>query len=397
MIKKLFGVLGIFLVVGLWPRLASHVWSQAQPPLTLQSQSAVLVDGVTGQIIFEKNPGKRFIPASLAKMMTLFLAFDAIKRGDVTFDEEVLVSKRAWKMGGSQMFLEVGDKVKFVELLKGTAAISANDAALAIAEFLTGSEEVFVHQMNEKARSLGLKCTHFTNPHGLPRKGQETCARDMAALGFHYVKEHPESLEFHTLPTFTYRGIKQKNWNPLLNRHKGIDGLKTGYLRKSGYHILFSAKEETRRLVGVVMGAETAESRNRDALKLIGYGFKNFSTLTLVREGEVVEKVKVPNGDPPELDLSAAETLTVTVRKDLAKSIPLKKELSESVDPPIAQGTVLGRLVLEGEGFSRREIDLLASKDVKVKSYATYYGVGLAVVVGLLGFGVWRRRNVKKK
>ncbi len=355
------------------------------------------MDGVTGQIILEKNPTEQFIPASLAKMMTLFLALDAIKRGDVTLDQEVVVSKKAWKMGGSQMFLEVGDKTKFVELIKGTAAISANDAALAIAEFLTGSEEVFVHLMNEKARSLGLKHTHFTNPHGLPRKGQETCALDMTILGFHYIREHPEALEYHVLPTFTYRGITQKNWNPLLNLYEGVDGLKTGYLRKSGYHILFSAKEDDRRLVGIVMGAKTPKSRNNDALKLIGYGFKNFSTMTLVEEGKVVEKVRVPNGDPSEVGLSAARTLKVTVRKDLVESVHLKKEIPDSIDLPISRGEVIGKLVLEGEGFSKKEVDLVATRDVQVKSYRAYYAIGFTAIVGLLVFGLWRRRSLSRR
>lgn len=390
-------VIGIIFATILWLHPTWHVWCQSRPGLTIQSESAVLMDGITGQILFKKNPDKRFSPASLAKMMTLYLAFDAIKRGSVKFDEEVVISKKAWKMGGSQMFLEVEDRVKFIELVKGAAAISANDAALAIAEFLTGSEEVFVHQMNEKAHFLGLKHTHFVNPHGLPRKGQQTSAIDMAYLGFHYIDEHPDALKFHTLPMFTYRGIKQKNWNPLLNRNKGVDGLKTGYLKSSGYHILFSAKKDRQRLVGVVMGAKTAESRNSDALKLIEYGYKNFSTITLIKEGDFVGKVKVPNGDPPELGLSATKTLIVTVRKDMEESISLRKEIPSSVNPPISQGNVLGKLVLEGEGFSRKEIDLAASHDVRVKSYTTYYIICFAVIVCFLGFVFWKRRVLRRK
>ncbi len=395
--RKALVVFWIVFVTIPWIDHAGHVWCQSRPVLTIQSRSAVLMDGTTGQILFEKNPEKGFRPASLAKMMTLYLAFDAIRRGDVTFDSEVVVSKSAWKMGGSQMFLEVGDRVKFIELIKGAAAISANDAALAIAEFLAGSEEVFVHQMNERAQSLGLKHTRFVNPHGLPRKGQETCAIDMALLGFHYVNGYPDALKFHTLPTITYRGIKQKNWNPLLNLGKGVDGLKTGYLRTSGYHILFSAKQDSQRLIGVVMGAETAETRNDDALKLIGYGFKNFSTLTLVKEGDTIGSVNVPNGDPEELALSAARTLIVTVRKDLAKSIPLRKEIPGSVDAPISQGSILGKLVLAGEGFPSEEVDLVANRDVQVKSYVVYYVIGLAILVGLPAFAFWRRRALAKK
>ena len=388
--------IGTFFATILWLHPTWHVWCQSRPELTIKSESAVLMDGMTAQILFEKNPEKRFSPASLIKMMTLYLALDAIKRGNVEFDQEVLVSKKAWKMGGSQMFLEVGDRVKFIELIKGVAAISANDASLAIAEFLTGSEEVFVHQMNEKAHALGLKHTHFVNSHGLHAKGQQTSAIDMAYLGFHYIGEHPDALKFHALPEHTYRGIKQNNWNPLLKRDKSVDGLKTGYLRKAGYHILFSAKKDNQRLIGVVMGARNGESRDSDALKLIKYGFKNFSTVTLAKEGEVVGKVVVPKGDPPEVNLSAARTLTVTVRKDMEKSIPLKKEIPSAVNPPITRGKVLGKLVLEGEGFSREEVDLVASQDVLPKSHTKYYVLGSAAMVSLLAFFYWRRRLPRK-
>ena len=374
-----------------------HVGSQSQPVLTIHSESAVLIDGTTGQILFQKDPEKPMSPASLAKVMTLYLAFDAIKRGSVKLDQEEVVSKRAWKMGGSQMFLKVGDRVKFIELIKGVAAISANDAALAIAEFLTGSEEVFVHKMNEKAKALGLKHTQFINCHGLHAEGQQTSAMDMVHLGFHYILEHPDALKFHALPEYIYRGIKQKNWNPLLNRGKGVDGLKTGYLTKAGYHILFSAKKDSQRLIGVVMGAETAETRESDALKLIGYGFKNFSTRTLAKEGEIVGKVKVPQGDPQEVGLSATKALLVTVPKGMEQSIPLRKEIPSSTNPPISKGDVLGRLVLEGEGFPRKVVDLVATQDVGFKSYETYYIIGFAAVGCLLVYVFWRRRNPRKK
>ncbi len=391
------GFFGILMLILPWIGFTPPGWCQADPILTLHAKSAVLMDGVTGQVLFAKNAEEPIPPASLTKMMTLYLAFDALKRGDITHDHEEVISKRVWKMGGSQMFLEVKDEVKFIDLVKGVATISANDGAMAIAECLAGSEEVFAHHMNEKAEDLGLKHTHFVNAHGLHAQGQETCALDMATLGFHYINDHPEALEFHSLPTYTYGDIEQKNWNPLLNRGKGVDGLKTGYLRRSGYHILFSAKRDGRRLVGAVMGAEKPQERDNDALKLIGYGFKNFSTQTVVTEGEVVETVKVPGGDPPELDLSAAETLIVTVPKDKADDIPLKKEIPSSVEPPVTRGKVLGRLLLEDEGFPRREVQLVASRDVRVKSYAPYYAAGFVAMGGLLTLTFWRRRTLRRK
>ena len=387
----------VVLVTMLWLHPIFHGWCQSQPVLTIHSESAVLMDGKTGQVLFKMDPEKQMSPASLVKVMTLFLAFDAVKRGSVKLDQEEVISKRAWKMGGSQMFLKVGDRVKFIELIKGVAIISANDAALAVAEFLAGSEEVFVHKMNEKAKVLGLTHTHFVNCHGLHAEGQQTSAMDMANLGFHYIHEHPDALKFHALPEYAYRGIKQKNWNPLLNRGKGVDGIKTGYLTKAGYHILFSAKRDDQRVIGVVMGAKTPESRENDALKLIGYGFKNFSTRTLVKEGEIVGKVKVPQGNPPEVGLSATKALLVTVPKDMEQPIPLRKEIPSSVNPPVSQGAILGRLVLEGEGFARKEIDLVATQDVRFKSHAMYYIIGFAAVGCLLVFLFLKRRNPRKR
>lgn len=395
--RKCLLVLWIFLITSQWFHLISHGWCQSELKLTITSESAVLMDGITGQVLFKKNPEKRFDPASLVKVMTLYLTFDAIKCGKASLDQEETISKKAWKMGGSQMFLEVGDRVRLMELIKGVAAISANDGALAIAEMLAGSQEAFIHQMNEKAGALGLKHTHFVNPHGLHAKGQETSAIDMACLAFHYIREHPEALEFHSIPEYTYRGIKQKNRNPLLNRDEGVDGIKTGHLWRAGYHFLFSAKKNGQRLVGVVMGAKAPRTRKKDALKLIGYGFRNFSTLALVREGEIVGKVKVSHGDPPELSLAATKALIVTIRKGVEGSVPLKKEIPSSVNPPISRGAVLGKLILEGGDFSRREIDLVASHDVLAKSYTTYYIMGLAAVVGLLFFIARRRRAQRTK
>jgi D-alanyl-D-alanine carboxypeptidase (penicillin-binding protein 5/6) len=392
-----FVFVGTSFLLCLWMGVAPLGRCESDPILTLHAESAVLMDGLTGQVLFGKNPEKPMPPASLTKMMTLYLAFDALKRGDVTYDHEEVISKRAWKMGGSQMFLEVKDRVKFIDLIKGVATISANDGALAIAECLAGSEEVFAHHMNKKAEALGLKHSHFVNSHGLHAQRQQTCALDMASLGFHYVKDHPEALEFHSLPTYTYGGIEQKNWNPLLNRGKGVDGLKTGYLRRSGYHILFSAERDGRRLVGAVMGAKKPEERDNDALKLIGYGFKNFSTQTVVKEGEVVGTVKVPGGDPSELGLSAAQTLIITIPKNKTDEIPVRKEIPSSVDPPVPEGKVLGRLLLDEEGFPRREVELVATRSVSVKSYAVYYATGLVAVVGLVALASWRRRTRRKK
>ncbi|MFQ5904111.1 MAG: D-alanyl-D-alanine carboxypeptidase family protein, partial [Candidatus Binatia bacterium] len=354
----------------------------------IRSQSAVLMDGVTGQVLFEKNSEARFSPAGLAKMMTLYLAFDALKNGRAKPDQNVLVSEKAWKMGGSQMFLKVGDKVPFKELLKAVAAISANDGSVAIAEFLEGSEEAFVRKMNEKAQALGMKNTDFANSHGLFAENQYTTAYDTAILGFHYVRDHPDALTFHSIPEYEYGGIMQRNWNRLLEMDKRVDGLKTGYLSDAGYHIVVSAKEGEQRFIAVVMGADTSWRRDKDALKLLELGFNNFTTKAVVRKGEIVGKVNVKKGKLRDLDLCAEETVMVTVQKGKAKNIPMEKEIPRSVTAPILKGQILGKLIVKGEGIPRKGINLVATVEVPAKSMARFYQWGLLVVMGLLGLAV---------
>lgn len=363
----------------------------------IRSQCAVLMDGVTGQVLFEKNSDARYSPAGLAKMMTLYLAFDALKKGRAKPDQNILVSEKAWKMGGSQMFLKVGDKVPFKELLKAVAAISANDGSLAMAEFLEGSEEAFVRKMNEKAEALGMKNTNFVNSHGLFAENQYTTPYDTAILGSHYVKDHPDALTFHSIPQYEYGGIKQKNWNRLLEMDKRVDGLKTGYLSDAGYHIVVSAKEGEQRFIAVVMGADTSRRRDKDALRLLEFGFKNFTTKVVVRKGEVVGKVKVKKGKLPYLDVCAEETVMVTVEKGKAQNIPVEKEIPRFVTAPIVKGQVLGKLVVKGEGIPRKGINLVATVQVPPKSMIRFYQWGLLVLMGLLGLAVWRIRTLKKR
>jgi D-alanyl-D-alanine carboxypeptidase (penicillin-binding protein 5/6) len=366
-------------------------------PLEIRSPSAVLMDGMTGQVIFEKNPQKRLGPAGLAKVMTLYLAFDALKDGRVNPDQKVVVSEKAWKTGGSQMFLKVGDEVPFVELLKAVAAISANDASVAIAEFLEGTEDAFVREMNEKAGALALDNTHFANSHGLSSEDQYTTAYDSAMLGLHYIRDHPDALVLHSIPEYDYRGIKQKNWNGLLEIDERVDGLKTGYLSDTGYHVLASAQEGGRRFVAAVMGADTSGQRDQDALKLLEHGFRNFTTKAVVRKGEIVGKVKVKKGKLPDVGLSAEDTVMITVRKDRAENIPMERQIPQFVTAPIVKGQALGKLIVEMEGVPLKEVDLLASFDVPAKSYTRFYQVGLLVVIGLLALAIWRIRNLKRR
>lgn len=395
--KRAISIAGLFALLPCLFFLSGSGHGMREVPLEITSPSALLMDGVTGQVIFEKNPQTRLSPAGLAKVMTLYLAFDALKGGLVKPAQKVVISEKAWKMGGSQMFLEPKDEVPFIELLKAVAVISANDGSVAIAEFLEGSEEAFVRKMNEKAKALGLGNTYFANSHGLFSEGQYTTAYDAAILGLHYVRDHPDALVLHSIPEYEYGGIKQRNWNRLLEMDGRVDGLRTGYVSEAGYHTLASAKEGEQRFIAVVMGAESSRRRDQDALKLLEYGFKNFTTKAVVKKGEIVGKISVKGGKAPELDLVAEETVIVTVRKEKSEEIPMEKEIPESVTAPITRGQVLAKLIIKGKGVPSRAVNLVAPVDVPAKSLTRFYQVGFLVVLGLLVLAVWRIRALKRK
>ena len=273
-----------------------------QGGLQCDAQSAVLMDGLTGQILYEQNPHLKIPPASFVKVLTLYLVFDALRAGQLKMDDLVTVSEKAWRIQGSKMFIKVGDRVKVDDLLKGIAVASGNDACIAIAEHLAGSEEVFATKMNEKAAFLGLKESQFKNSHGMPADDQYTTAMDMALLARRYIEEHPEALALHSTTEFEYHGIRQGNRNTLLQKNIGVDGLKTGHVEESGYHLVATAKRDGQRMIAVVMGCDKVKKRAPETQKLLEYGFRNFSTVEAVKkdflwscEGEERE---IQSGDP---------------------------------------------------------------------------------------------------
>ena len=255
-----------------------------QPNLRIRAQSALLMDVLSEQVLYERNSQSKSAPASFSKMLTLYLAFDNLRDGLLKMDDRVVVSKKAWKMGGSKMFIQIGEKVKVEDLVKGVTIVSGNDACVALAEHIAGSEEAFVVKMNEKAKHLGLNNSQFKNAHGMPAEDQYVTALDMAILAKHYMKDHPEALPFHSTPEFEYNGIRQSNRNLLLRRGIGVDGLMTGYVEKSGYHLLATAKRESRRMIAIVMGCDKLQRRYQEGQALLEYGFKNFSTVEVVKK-----------------------------------------------------------------------------------------------------------------
>jgi D-alanyl-D-alanine carboxypeptidase (penicillin-binding protein 5/6) len=377
----------------------THTDRTTQGGLQCDAQSAVLMDGLTGQILYEQNPHLRILPASFVKVLTLYLVFDALRAGQLKMDDLVTVSEKAWRTQGSKMFIKVGDRVKVEDLLKGIAVASGNDACIAIAEYLAGSEEVFVSKMNEKANLLGLKESQFKNSHGMPADGQYTTAMDMALLARRYIEDHPEALALHSTTEFEYNGIRQGNRNILLQKNIGVDGLKTGHVEESGYHLLATAKRDGQRMIAVVMGCDKVKKRAPEAQKLLEYGFKNFSTVEAVKKGNPFGPVNVQRGKSSRVILTAAEDGRVTVPKGKENSVSVHPQLPKSIVAPIRKGQVVAKILIQNEGKVVKEVNLVASLGVE-KSLIPPWPILVGVLCGLaifIGLGYWRFRRPKTK
>jgi D-alanyl-D-alanine carboxypeptidase len=259
--------------------LAASPDAEARRPRQVQPEyrSAVVMNAATGEILYQKDADRPVQPASVTKILSLYLIYEAIGEGRVRFQDPVKISKKAWRTGGSRMFVDPGSEVPLDELIKGMSVVSANDASVALAEYMGGSEDAFVKKMNWKARQLGMTRSTFKNPHGLPAKGQRTTARDMAKLSRVYIQRFPQSLQIHAMQSYTYHNITQYNHNLLLKRFPNADGLKTGYVHAAGYHIIATARRGDIRLIALVMGSRTPGIRLRETAKLLDQGFARVS------------------------------------------------------------------------------------------------------------------------
>jgi D-alanyl-D-alanine carboxypeptidase (penicillin-binding protein 5/6) len=368
--------------------------------LQCDAQSAILMDGLTGQVLYEQNPNVKIPPASFVKVMTLYVVYDAIRGGQIKIDDMVTVSERAWRMQGSKMFIKVGERVKVEDLMKGVAIASGNDACIALAEHVSGSEEAFISKMNEKAKLLGLKDSQFKNSHGMPADDQYTTAMDMAILSKRYIEDQPEALALHSTVEFEYNGIRQGNRNTLLQKNIGVDGLKTGHVEESGYHLVATAKRDGQRMIAVVMGCDRVRKRAPEAQKLLEYGFKNFSTVEAVKKGAPFGPVKVKRGKLNQVTLTAAEGGRVTVEKGKEKLVSAAPQLPTFVVAPIQKDQVVAKILFQNEGKMVKEVNLLASSGVEKSLIPPWpilvgIGCGLAVIM-IIGF-LWFRRPKQKK
>lgn len=311
-------------------------------PPGLAAKSYLLIDYHTGRIIAEKNPDLKLPPASLTKMMTAYIVSFQLGRGDLSPDDLVPVSKNAHSAIGSRTFLEPGSQVTVRDLMYGLVVQSGNDASIALAEHIGGSEEGFATMMNEMARRLGMSGTHFTNSTGLPSKDHYTTARDLAKLAVAVVRDHPSHYRLYSVKEFKYNGINQKNRNTLLLHDPSVDGIKTGHTEAAGYCLVSSAERNGMRLISVLMGARNEQQRGTESLRALNYGFRFYETAKLVEPGQKLGDVHVWGGREDVVPMTVAKEHYVTLQTGQRESLQREFDVSADLIAPISAGQALG-------------------------------------------------------
>ena len=318
----------------------------------LQASGYLLVDATNGEILVEYNAEEPLPPASLTKMMTAYIAEREITEGRLSFDDQVPVSVKAWKTGGSRMFIREGTEVRLEDLLRGIIIQSGNDASVAVAEYIAGSEDVFADVMNQTAISLGMTNTQFKNATGLPQEGHYTTAKDLSILAARIIQDFPDTYPIYEEKNFTYNGIKQANRNSLLFRDPTVDGLKTGHTEEAGYCLVASAERDGFRLISVVMGTASEKAREQETTKLLQYGFRYFSGKTVFAAGEPLPESarKVWFGEMESVDLAPTEPLYVTLPLGRESAIQATLDAPDTLDAPLEAGAVVGTVkIMLGE------------------------------------------------
>lgn len=343
--------------------------------LPLTSRAALLMEKTTGQILFAQNEHEKLEPASVTKIMTLLLTMDAIDSGALAYDDVVTVSANAAGMGGSQVYLAEGEQITVEELLKCVCVSSGNDAAVALAEKVAGVTELFVEQMNNRARGLGMGDTHFVNPTGLTAEGHVTSAHDIALMSRELLTKHPDIRRFATIWTDSIRNgtFDLANTNKLIRRYDGATGLKTGYTASAGYCISATAEREGMELIAVVMKGETADKRNADAKALLNYGFSAYALVSAAPE-EPLPALPVTMGETDSVALMLPpDALTAVVEKAQAAALERRIDLPESLPAPVRQGQQVGTLTLCSGDTELMTVPILAAEDAAGRSWGRMF------------------------
>lgn len=346
--------------------------------LAENAKSAILIEASTGEVLFEKNADERLVPASMTKMMSMLVIIEAIENGDLKWNQEIQVSENASSMGGSQILLETGEKMSVGDLFKGVAIASGNDAVVALAEAVAGTEDAFVQKMNDKAKELGLKNTNFKNPHGLDTANHYSSARDMSLIAKELVK-HEKVLEFTSvyedyLRENTDRKIWLVNTNKLVRFYDGVDGLKTGFTEGAGYCLTATAKKDGMRVIAVVMGEADSKTRNQEVSEMLDYAFAQYKLDNLLEDGYSLGKYKVYNGKDEFVTVIPKDGATILRKKGEKSSKATYEADVYELKAPLKKGDVVGSLKIKEDGKVIRKVKLTVDKNVKKANYLELLG-----------------------
>ena len=370
------------LLVGLLVALAATLPAREGAAFETAARAAILLDAETSHVLFSKNADEPIPPASMSKLMTIYMVFERLKEGSLSLDDTFPVSEKAWRKGGSKMFVEVGDRVRVEDLLRGIIVQSGNDACIVVAEALAGTEEAFAERMTRRAHELGLTATTLRNASGWPHPEHVMSVRDLATLAGIIIREFPEHYHYFSEVEFAYSGIKQQARNPLLYREMGADGLKTGHTEDAGYSLTASATRDGRRLILVVAGLERPGQRASEAERLLDYGFREFDNYRLFTAGETVEQADVWLGDQGSVPLVVQDDVVVTLSREARRELRVRVAYQGPIPAPVANGAPLAQLEIAAPGIEPWEVPLVAGSEVQAASL-------LGRVTGALGYLIW--------
>ncbi|MCH9000294.1 MAG: D-alanyl-D-alanine carboxypeptidase [Proteobacteria bacterium] len=359
--RRLRNALSILAAAGLAAVLAS-------PPVSAietTAREAFLIDATTGRVLLDKNSDVSMPPASMSKIMTIYMVFERLKDERLALDDELLVSEKAWRMGGSKMFVEVGKTVRVEDLLRGVIVQSGNDACIVLAEGLSGTEEAFAEEMTRKAREIGLTGSSFANATGWPDPNQRMTARDLATLARRIIEDFPEYYHYYAETEFTYGGIRQMNRNPLLYKSLGADGLKTGHTEEAGYGLTASVVQGDRRIILVLNGLGSQKARSEESARLIGWALREYDNYTLFKPGETVDEAPVWLGEAANVPLVMPEGVTVTLSRKARRDMRVTVVYDAPIPAPLRAGQEVAKLVVNAPGEAPVEFPLMAGADVE--------------------------------
>ncbi len=370
--KRLVSLITAMLIMVTSTNMAFANEDNAQ--ISVSSKSAVLMDASSGQILYEKNSHDKLPPASVTKVMTMLLIAEALENGKIKLEDTVQISENAASMGGSQIFLEPGEVQKVDNLIKGIAVASANDACVAMAEYIGGSVEVFVGLMNERAKELGMKDTNFVNTNGLPVENHYTTAHDIAIMSRELLKHDSVSKYLTIWMDQVVVGKKQAtiglaNTNKLVKHYQGATGVKTGFTQEAKYCLSASAKKGETHLISVTLGAETSKDRFKDASSLLDFGFANYESVKLYSRGDKITEIKLDKARQDNIELVAKEDVSVLIKKGGNKAFDKKIKVSDSLELPLKAGTTLGNIEVYQGNKLVGKVELINTKDIEKAGY----------------------------